>query len=180
MYTKEIASRYQIDQSDLDTFVLNSDLKYKSTMFNGIEVFEDSQLVVDKYREYAVLKKQRDIQKQEEKRQEEEAREQQKIQKEENKKQLDEMIVTSTSILQGYNVVDYYGIVYKTDKFDNLASSLTLPLIINLAIKDLKSKALALGANAVIGYSISTTKVDARTLLISYGTAVKIEKYPQF
>ena len=90
------------------------------------------------------------------------------------------MIVTSTSILQGYNVVDYYGIVYKTDKFDNLASSLTLPLIINLAIKDLKSKALALGANAVIGYSISTTKVDARTLLISYGTAVKIEKYPQF
>ena len=176
MYTKEIAAQYKIDQKELENFILNSDLNYKSTLFNGIEVFEEAQTVVSQYREYAIIKKERDLQKEEEVRQENELEEQKKAEKEAVKKELEEMITTSTSVLQGYKVIEYCGIVYKTEKFDNLASALTLPLLLKTTLTYLKASTMNLGGNALIGLNISTTKVDARTLLIAYGTAVKIKE----
>ena len=49
MNTKEIAKKYSINQRDLDAFVLTSNFKFKSTLFNGIEVSEDPDVVYDAY-----------------------------------------------------------------------------------------------------------------------------------
>ena len=68
------------------------------------------------------------------------------------------------------------GLVYSTEKTDNLGTSAEMHFLLGNAINDLKNKAISLGANALIGLNISTTKMDFRTLLIVYGTAAKIVK----
>ena len=176
MYAKDIAARYEIDQKDLESFILNSDLKYKASLLYGVEVFEDAQLVINKYREYCRIREERENQKKAEEKKKKELAKQLKARKEEKEKQLDEMIATSTSVLQGYNVIDYCGMVYSTEKIDNPGTSVEMHLILKNATNDLKNKAISLGANALIGLNISTTKVDFRTILIVYGTAVKIAK----
>lgn len=57
MYTSEIAEKYSINRAELDTFLMQSDLKYKTTMLNGILVKDDPELVVEKFYEFVRNKK---------------------------------------------------------------------------------------------------------------------------
>ena len=64
MNTKEIAEKYSLDLDTLNMSVINSNLKYKRTMFNGLEVAASDELVLEAYnryyterKEYALAKK---------------------------------------------------------------------------------------------------------------------------
>ena len=52
MNSKEIAEKYSVSKSDLESFVLNSDLKYKMTMINGMVIMEDPAIVIEQFNQY--------------------------------------------------------------------------------------------------------------------------------
>ncbi len=108
------------------------------------------------------------------------------------------MIFSSTSSLEGRNIIEYYGIVtgesliganvYKdlfsgvrdvvggrTSKYEEEIQEARV-----LAIKSMEEKAEELGANAVIGLKIDYSNLGGtmgNTILITaYGTAVKFEE----
>lgn len=52
MNSKEIAEKYSVSKTDLESFVLNSDLKYKMTMINGMVIMEDPAIVIEQFNQY--------------------------------------------------------------------------------------------------------------------------------
>ena len=96
MNTKEIAEKYSLNLDKLNMVVLNSDLRYKRTMFNGIEVADSVQLVLEKYNRYDVEKEEKALaEKAAEKAAEEEkarAKEEEKRKEEEAKKRYEENV----------------------------------------------------------------------------------------
>lgn len=52
MNTREMAEKYSVSRSELETFLLNSELKYKMTMLNGMIVLEDPDMVIEQFNLY--------------------------------------------------------------------------------------------------------------------------------
>ena len=57
MKSKEIAEKYLLDQKELDSFILGSQLKFMSSFFNGVEVFEEPEIVYQEFIKYKEAKK---------------------------------------------------------------------------------------------------------------------------
>ena len=139
MNTKEIADKYSLNLDKLNMVVLNSDLHYKKTMFNGIEVADSVELVLEKYKKYDVEKEEKALAEkaaiEEEKRRQEEAKrkeeEEQKKYEEKVKKDREvrirarNIIVTTGDIKEEYEII---GPVYfqVSNKGIFLASSLDI------------------------------------------------------
>lgn len=172
MNTKEIAKKYSINQRDLDAFVLTSNFKFKSTLFNGIEVSEDPDIVYD-----AFIKNSETDKNEFPKEQEEVKEIDMKLESEKKiENNLDSIIITSTPMLSDYKVLEYCGIVSVVLNGIGFDAVKVLPPLIKKAEEKLKAEASSLGANAVIGITFSPLEQGASIELIAYGTAAKIEK----
>ena len=174
MNTKEIAKKYSINQRDLDAFVLTSNFKYKSTLFNGIEVSEDPDVVYDAYIKNSETDKNetpKELAQEEGKEIDMRLESEKKVEN-----NLDSIIITSTPMLSGYKVLEYCGIVSVVLNGIGFEANKVLPPLIKKAEENLKAEASSLGANAVIGITFSPFMQGASIHLNVYGTAVKVEK----
>lgn len=82
MNTKEMAKKYSVNEAELESFVLRSNFKFKSTMLNGIIVMDDPQTVIDQFKEYLEntrIKEERLRLEDEKKKEEEKKREEERI-----------------------------------------------------------------------------------------------------
>lgn len=105
------------------------------------------------------------------------------------------MLVTTTNTLQGYEIIDYLGVVsgetiLGANIVRDFMASITdviggrsgvyeskLAQAREMAIKEMKSQASQMGANAVIGIDLDFETVkDGMLMCIATGTAVKINK----
>ena len=105
------------------------------------------------------------------------------------------MIVTTTSVLEGYQVKEYLGIVTGevvmgtnvirdffaglTDVFGGRSNSYehSLSKGVNSVVGELRERARALGADAVIGVHHTMSSVgEGLMMIVIMGTAVKVEK----
>ena len=172
MNTKEIAKKYSINQRDLDAFVLTSNLKFKSTLFNGIEVLEDPDVVYDAYIKNSKTDKIEVPKEQEEVKEIDMKPESEK----KFKNNLDSIIITSTPTLSGYKVLEYCGIVSVVLNGIGFDAVRALPKKKKKAEENLKAEASSLGANAVIGIKFSPLMQGASIDLTAYGTAAKVER----
>ena len=96
------------------------------------------------------------------------------------------MIITTTESINGYNIVEYKGIVSGTDIYlvggllgGGLANQENLYAnAIIRETKNLKNNAIAMGANGVVGIQnilVSPGNLNSIIVVVT-GTAVKIEK----
>lgn len=97
------------------------------------------------------------------------------------------MILTTTHSIEGHNIEDYLGIVTGVStnlkKKYSLKTTKNLDIIADLineakeeAFQDLKTNALKLQANAVVGISIDVETSSAMYFFVSItGTAVKVK-----
>ena len=78
-----------------------------------------------------------------------------------------EFKVVSTDNLEGYKILEYFGIVYQSYGYEPGA------LLNGLPIQKLIDNAKLVGANAIIGFHMSS---DDKKIGRLYGTAVKVKK----
>lgn len=105
------------------------------------------------------------------------------------------MIVSTTSMLEGYEVREYLGVVTGevvmgtnairdffaglSDVFGGRSSSYEKSLSkgVNNVVAELKSRACEMGANAVIGVQHSMSSVgEGLMMIVIMGTAVKVQR----
>ena len=199
MNIREIANKYELDQNKLASFVLNSDLHYKSTMFNGIEVMDDIDLVLKGYREYIAQKEaeqnaKRIAEEEELRKKTEEAARRMQVVAARNEA-IRSTIITTTPVLTGYKIVKYCGIVSAESNIGTgFFSEISMAAAdswgsesgmfnskLSKAKEDAENKliikAVDKGANAVIGVDFDILTLSNNAIVVSAnGTAVKVEK----
>ena len=204
MKTKQIATKYNINQGSFDRFLKKTGQEY-STNFWGDEFSvkdEDVERIVEKYNNWMANI---EAQKNEEERQKELQIKQAEERMKELREALPKILVTSGYNFEGYRIVKYSGYISGDDAvqvsrgFDGWIASATdvgtelmksLTVIRRNALKELKEAAYDLGCNAIIGVDFDYMTLDPQTAnatggttylpyvfgVTANGTAVKIEK----
>lgn len=176
MNTKEFSIKYSVSQFDLESFIVKTDLKYKKTMFSGIEILDDPEVVLKAYKEYSK-------EKEEDKRNKESNTNEKELSKQkmhESQKvleqQINQVIITTTPTLSDYKVIKYSGLVSATGHVTGFNTDTDIPPLISKVEQKLKEAAFSKGCNAVIGASFSTIMSGALVTVTAYGTAIKAHK----
>ncbi len=196
MKTKDIAKNYGVDNSQFDTWIQRSGLKFKSGMLGGIDV-DDSQNIQEVVASFKKHAAERDVQVEQERAERKEKDERERAETarlraeevraaQEKQAALSSMLITSGFNFDGYTITKYSGYisgdsavsmdrptqgwlggVNKDVGGDLLAG---LAKIRRNALAELKEAAYALGCNAVIGVDFDYLTLDPETATSGGGT----------
>lgn len=180
MKTKDIASKYNIDQKDFDKFLFDTNQEYSTGAWSGDKSIKDDkiEIIVQRYKDYMIDKTKVEEQKL--------VTAKQKADWEiERAKTLPKMLITSGFSFEGYRIVKYSGYISGDDAVQvnrgtagffsdptNVGEKLmqSLTIIRRNALRELKEAAYDLGCNAVIGVDFDYLTLDPQTANSSGGT----------
>lgn len=180
MKTKDIASKYNIDQKDFDKFLFDTNQEYNTGAWSGDKSIKDDkiEIIVQRYKDYMIDKTKAEEQKL--------VTAKQKADWEiERAKALPKMLITSGFSFEGYRIVKYSGYISGDDAVQvdrgtaglffettNVGEKLmeSLTIIRRNALRELKEAAYDLGCNAVIGVDFDYLTLDPQTANFSGGT----------
>lgn len=168
MKTKDIAKKYNIDQSSFEKYLKKVGAGKLGFISLDVILDEDIPGYVERYKEYLVEGEQR----------EKEEEERRKIAEEEKQIALSNMLITSGFNFDGYTIKKYSGYISGDDAvsvnrgkdslFDNVTDvgqvlTAALVKIRRRAIQELKEAAYDLGCNAVIGVDFDYITLEPET-----------------
>ena len=182
MKTKDIASKYSIDQKDFDKFLFDTNQEYSTGAWSGDKSIKDDkiEIIVQRYKDYMIDKTKVEEQKL--------VTAKQKADWEiERAKALPKMLITSGFSFEGYRIVKYSGYISGDDAIQidrgtasfwdgsgatNVGEKLmqSLTIIRRNALRELKEAAYDLGCNAVIGVDFDYLTLDPQTATSTGGT----------